>query len=138
MASKAWKEVDCRGQSTKTVFTHQPAEQAEDVNWFVTLRRCLGDPLGNCLENTLAPLRLDASKKAPPEEKIPNGSDGFGRLGVVDYFFQKFVAGCQGAAHDLQDTTIVQLLQHFVCRQHGFSMFLRSALEAGLQLSMRV
>jgi hypothetical protein len=45
----------------------------------------LSYPFRNCLGDTLEPFRLNAPENALKEEKIPNGPNGFGRFGIVDY-----------------------------------------------------
>ena len=49
-------------------------------------------PVGNCLEDTFEPLRLNPAENMLPEKEIPNSPNGLGRFGIVDYLLQKFVA----------------------------------------------
>src|ERR1700682_594299 len=122
MTSKRLQKVDGSGQTTETIFTTESPKQAEETNRLVSLCRRLGYPFGNGLEDTLEPVRLDAPKELAPEEEISDGSNGFGRFGPVHHLLQNFVARRQRAAHDLQHTATVQLLEHFVRGQHGLRM----------------
>src|SRR6266550_4071215 len=100
VTSKRLQEVDGSSQTTKTILISESPKQVEEANRLASLCRCLGYPFGNGLENTLEPFRLDAAKNLAPEEKIPDGSNGFGSFSAVHYLLQKFVARRQGAAHD--------------------------------------
>src|SRR5260370_365885 len=82
--------------------------------------------------------RVDAPKNAGANEKISDGSNSFGRSDIVHYLLQNVVARRQGATHDLQHTATVQLLEHFVRRQHGFSVLFGSLLQSRAQLGARV
>jgi len=138
VTSKGLQEVNCGGKAAKTIFVSETPKHTEHADRLVSLRCCLGDPFGNCLEKTLEPIRFNASKNLATEEQIPDGSNGFGRSCTVHYLLQKFVTRRQGAAHNLQYAAIVLLLEHFVRGQHGFSMFFRGLLQSRAQRSTRV
>jgi hypothetical protein len=53
-----------------------------------------GYSFGNCLKDTLEPLRFNAAEDLTPEKQIPDGANGFGCSGVVDYLLQNFVTYC--------------------------------------------
>src|SRR5712671_5354049 len=122
MTSKGLQEIYSCGQTAKAVFVSEAPKHAEHADRLVSLRCGLGYPFGNCLKDTLEPIRFNASKNLAPEEQIPDGTNGFGSFGAVHYLFQKFVARGQGAAGNVQHTAIVQLLKHFVRGQYSFSM----------------
>src|SRR5713101_486405 len=114
VTSKGLQEVNGGGETAKTIFVSETPKHTEHAHRLVSLRCCLGYPFGNCLEKTFEPIRINASKNLAPEEEIPDGSNGFGRFGAVHHLLQNLVARRQGAAHNLQHTAIVQLLEHFV------------------------
>src|SRR6266852_4855318 len=114
MASKGLQEIYGCGQTAQTVFAGEAPKQAEEPDRLFLLCGRLGDSFGNRLEDILEPFRLDAAENLAPEEEISDGTNGFGRSGIVDDLLQNLVARRQGAAHDLQHTAIVQLLQHFI------------------------
>ena len=107
MASKGLQEIYGCGQTAKTIFIEETPKYAEDADGLVSLCRCLGYPLGNCLEDALEPFRLDAPQNLPPEEEIPDGANGFGSSHIVDHLLQNFVTRRQGATCDFQHTAIV-------------------------------
>src|SRR6267143_4744911 len=138
MTPKGLQEVDGRSQTAEAVFAEGAPKQPEEADRLIPLRRRLCDSLRNCLEDPLEPVRLDAPKNTAPKKKIPDGPNGLGRSGIVDYLLQNLVTGCQGTAHNLQQAAIVQLLEYFVAGQHGFRVFFRSPLEPRAQVRMRV
>ena len=92
----------------RTIIATEPPKQAEEANRLFSLCCRLGYSFRNGLEDSLGPVRLNASKNAAPKEEIPNGSNGFGRSGIVDYLLRNFVARRQGTAHNLQHAAVVQ------------------------------
>src|SRR3981081_1543440 len=138
MASKGLQEIYGCGQTAETIFAAETPKQTEEADRLFSLRCRLGDSFGNCLEDSLEPFRLDAPKNLAPKQEIPDGANGFGRSGIVDYLLQNLVARRQGATHDLQHTAVVQFVEDFVRGQDSFSMFFRSLLQSRAQRGARV
>lgn len=116
-------------------FADETPKQSEKANGLGSFGCRLGDPFRNCLEDSLEPLRLDAAENTPPEEEISDRSDRFGCLGIVDYLLQNVVARRQSTAHNLEDTRVVQFLEHFVGGQDCFCVFFRCLIEPQMQFS---
>jgi hypothetical protein len=135
---KGLQEINGGCQAAKTVSAGEPPEQAEETNGLVALHCGLGYPFGDRLDDTLEPLRVDTSESALQQEKIPNSPNGFGCFGIVHYLLQKFVAGGQAGAHNLQHTASVQLLEYFVRGQYSFGMFFGCLLQTRAQRRTRV
>jgi hypothetical protein len=85
------EEVNCSGQTAETVFAAETPKQAEEANRLISFRRCMGYSFGNCLKDSLEPLRFNAAEDLTPEEEVPDRPNGFGCSGVVDYLLQNFV-----------------------------------------------
>src|SRR5258708_12315403 len=135
VTSKGLQQINGGRETAKTIFVSETPKHTEHADRLVSLRCCLGDPFGNCLEKTLEPIRFNASKNLATEEQIPDGSNGFGRSCTVHYLLQKFVTRRQGAAHNLQHAAILQLLEHLVPTKHDFAMFFPRLLQPRAQPS---
>jgi hypothetical protein len=67
---KGLQEVNGSGQTAETIFAAETPKQAEEANRLISLRRCLGYFFGNCLKDTLEPLRFNAAEDLTPESRF--------------------------------------------------------------------
>src|SRR5258705_8138845 len=75
MASEGFKEIHGSGDGAEAVFAANPSQQPPEPDRLVSFSCSLGDAFGNCLEESLEPLWLDAAQNASPEQEIADGAD---------------------------------------------------------------
>src|SRR5258705_735639 len=117
VTSQGLQEIDSCSQSAKTVFAKESPKQAEDIHWFISISSGLGDALRNRLEDSLEPIRLNAAKNLPPEDKVANGPKSPRSLCVFNDSFQNVIPCPQSTSHDFPNASVVQLLEYAANRQ---------------------
>src|SRR6266853_2772387 len=132
MASKGLQKICGCSETPKAVFGKKPAQQPEKADWLLWLRGRFRQAFWNRLEDTLKRFRLNAAQNMLPEDQISYGANRLRSSDVVHDFIQNFMARGQYTARKFQCTTVVQLLKHFVCGQHCFSVFLGRVLQTRL------
>src|SRR5258708_34825098 len=83
VTSKGLQQINGGRETAKTIFVSETPKHTEHADRLGSLRCCLGDPFGNCLEKTLEPLRFNASKDLMSQEQLPVGSNAFGHSGTA-------------------------------------------------------
>jgi hypothetical protein len=134
VAPKGLQKVNGCSQTPQTIFVAETPQHAKEADGLISFRSRLRYSFGNCLEETLEPFRLDASKNAAPKKKVPDGANGFGRLGVVHHLIQNVVTRRNGASHYIERTPAVQFLEHLVSRQDCFCVLFGGLIQPGAQL----
>jgi len=133
VASKGLQKVNGCSQTTKTVFVAETSQHPKKTNRLISLCRRLRYSLGNCLKQTLEPFRLDASKNAPPKKKISDGANGFGRFRIVHDFIENVVTCRHCAPHQIERTSVVKFLEHFINCQDRFRVLFGRPIQPGAQ-----
>src|SRR5258708_40313702 len=90
VTSKGLQQINGGRETAKTIFVSETPKHTEHADRLVSLRCCLGDPFGNCLEKTLEPIRFNASKNLAQKTKILVARMGCGVLGPCPTFFKSF------------------------------------------------
>jgi hypothetical protein len=136
--SEGLQKICGGGEAAQAVFGHEAAQQSEKPEGLLWLGGCFRQAFGNRLEDAFEPFRLNAAENMLPEDQVAYGANRLRSADLIDDFVQNIITRRQHTARKFQYAAVMELLQNLVCCQHSFGVFLRSVLEARVQLSTRI